>query len=253
MAAKIAQHEKKAADRFDQWADTYGNDRISPWFEHYQSIAMDELDLRPGKSFLDVGCGPGSAVRRAARVYEAAKSCGIDISPKMIDKAKKQSPKTNVIEFVHGSSEAIPYRDEEFDAVLCTCSFHHYQHPHQALKEMKRVLKKGGRMALLDPARDVSAAIWLQDRFRRYFEKSHVKYYTTKEMLDLMQESGFKPFKEIGTYKKIMDHKKAFTGLMLVACAKAKMALISIYHEMEQHFHDIVEHLVAGQLHFLVL
>ena len=75
-------------------------------------------------------------------------------------------------------------------------------------------------LALLDPARDVSLAIWLQDRFRRYFEESHVKYYTTKEMMGLVIEAGLKPVKSITTYKRFWDHKKIFTGLLLVECEK---------------------------------
>ncbi|NEN97530.1 MAG: hypothetical protein F6K50_18970, partial [Moorea sp. SIO3I7] len=69
-------------------------------------------------------------------------------------------------------------------------------------------------------ARDVSFPIWLQDRGRRYFEKSHVKYYTTKEMKALVAEAELQLVGEITTVNKFMDHNKVFTGLMLLECRK---------------------------------
>ncbi len=220
MTAILDQHTKNAADRFDHWADNYGEDRISPWFRYYQSIAMADLDITPKKTFLDVGCGHGWAVRRARKIYGAGKSVGIDISAKMIEKAKSRTPEGEGFQFLLAGADSIPCPGDEFDAILCTCSFHHYQKPVKVLSEMRRVLRKGGRLALLDPARDVSLAIWFQDRFRRYLEESHVTYYTTKEIMELIIKTGFKPVKRITTYKRFWDHKKIFTGLFLAECEK---------------------------------
>ncbi len=215
-------HSQQAANRFDQWADSYSEDRISSWFTFYQSMAMSKLNLTEGHGFLDVGCGTGWAVRKAAKQLKFGKSCGIDISSKMIENALAQTPNTENqnIEFQVANSEAIPYPDESFSSIICTFSIHHYQNPVRALLEMKRVLKQDGSIVILDSARDVSFAIWLQDRGRRYFEESHVKYYTTKEMEALVTEAQLKIFGDITTINKFMDHNKVFTGLMLLECRK---------------------------------
>jgi ubiquinone/menaquinone biosynthesis C-methylase UbiE len=213
-------HSERAAARFDDWSKTYGEDRISSWFRFYQTLAISKLDLAQRSSFLDVGCGTGWAVREAAKQLKLGKACGIDISPKMIAKAVAQTPSSGNIELRIASSEAIPYPDESFSAVLCTCSFHHYQNPISSLIEIRRVMKRDGKLALLDSARNVSLAIWLQDRWRRYFERSHVRYYTTMEMSFLLEKARFKLCGEITTIKRFLDHKKTFTGLMLVECVK---------------------------------
>lgn len=215
-------HSQQAANRFDQWADSYSEDRISSWFTFYQSMAMSKLNLTEGQGFLDVGCGTGWAVRKAAKQLKFGKSCGIDISSKMIENALAQTPnaENQNIEFQVANSEAIPYPHESFSSIICTFSIHHYQNPVRALSEMKRVLKQDGSIVILDSARDVSFAIWLQDRGRRYFEESHVKYYTTKEMEALVTEAQLKIHGEITTINKFMDHNKVFTGLMLLECRK---------------------------------
>lgn len=215
-------HSQQAAARFDEWANSYSEDRISSWFTFYQSMAMSKLKLPERDSFLDVGCGTGWAVREAAKQLKSGKSCGIDISPKMIDNALAQTPngQNKTIEFQVANSEEIPYQDQSFSSIICTFSIHHYQNPVRALSEMKRVLKDDGSIVILDSARDVSFPIWLQDRGRRYFEKSHVKYYTTKEMKALVAEAELQLVGEITTVNKFMDHNKVFTGLMLLECSK---------------------------------
>ncbi len=213
-------HSKLAAGRFDQWADSYSNGRISSWFRFYQLMGMSKLEISEENAFLDVGCGTGWAVRRAATQYKAVKACGIDISPKMIDQAVAETTNADNIEFRVANSEAIPYPDESFSSILCSFSIHHYQNPVRALLEMKRVLNQNGSIVIIDSARDVSFPIWLQDRGRRYFEKSHVKYYTTKEMRVLIEQAKLRIDGEIMTIKKFRDHNKMFTGLMLLKCTK---------------------------------
>ncbi|WP_424097882.1 class I SAM-dependent methyltransferase [Moorena producens] len=215
-------HSQQAAARFDEWANSYSEDRISSWFTFYQSMAMSKLKLPERDSFLDVGCGTGWAVREAAKQLKSGKACGIDISPKMIENALAQTRNglNQTIEFQVANSEEIPYKDQSFSSIICTFSIHHYQNPVRALSEMKRVLKDDGSIVILDSARDVSFPIWLQDRGRRYFEKSHVKYYTTKEMKALVAEAELQLVGEITTVNKVMDHNKVFTGLMLLECSK---------------------------------
>ena len=215
-------HSQQAAERFDQWATTYGDDRISSWFSHYQDLALNRLPLEREAGFLEVGCGTGWAVRRAASRLASGPACGIDISPKMIERAGEKTAAADraKIEFHVANAESIPYADQSFGSILCSFSIHHYEDPVRALSEMKRVLRPGGSIAIMDSARDISLAIWLQDRWRRYGEKSHVQYYTVAEMADLIRRAGLTVQGDVYTCKKFMDRKKTFTGLMLYVCGK---------------------------------
>jgi len=217
----MTRHDRDAADRFDRWAATYGEDRIASWFAFYQDLALSKLRLAEDGWLLDVGCGPGGAVQRAARSVARGRACGIDVSPKMIEKARDLSAGMANVEFRLASSESIPYPDAAFDAVVCTCSFHHYGRPAEALADIHRVMKPGATFVILDSARDVSLPIWLQDRFRRYFEQSHVTYYTTGEMRGLLSSAGFRIVGDFQTFRRYMHLGKVFTGLMLAECRKS--------------------------------
>jgi len=214
------EHTRKAAARFDAWADTYGQDRIAGWFTFYQAFALERLNLSPNGNFLDVGCGPGWAVRKAREQILRGKVCGIDISPKMIDKAKAQAQTASNVEFHVAPVHEIPYPDGFFRSVLCTLSFHHYHDPLNALLEIKRIMEPDGKIVLLDSARDVSLPIWIQDRWRRYLERSHVKYYTTRELKTLIERAGLHLVGKIVTIQRFMFHGKVFTGLMVAECKK---------------------------------
>ncbi|OFX13830.1 MAG: hypothetical protein A2Z18_02405 [Armatimonadetes bacterium RBG_16_58_9] len=211
---------EQAAARFDDWAATYDEDRISPWFHFYQTMALARLNLEKAPGFLEVGCGTGWAVREAARRVKNGPCSGIDISPKMIARAKLLSSDNPRIEYRVANAESIPYPDEAINSILCTNSFHHYAKPLQALCEIRRVMRKGGTFVLLDSARDVFFPMWLQDRWRRYFERSHVRYYTTREIRSLLMAAELNILGEILTIRKFMDHGKVFTGLMLVVCGR---------------------------------
>jgi len=214
------EHARKSASRFDAWASTYDDHRLTTWFRFYQALALSKLNISEGSGFLDVGCGTGWAVREAAKHLRSGKACGIDISPKMIDKAISQTQVMVNIEFRVANSEFIPYPNESISSVLCTFSFHHYQNPLIALSEMRRVMRKTGKLVILDSARDVSSAIWLQDRWRRYFERSHVKYYTTNELKILVEQAHLRPIGNVTTLKRFKFRKKLITGLMLIECTK---------------------------------
>ena len=213
-------HIQKATARFDSWAKTYGEDRISSWLKHYQCLALSRLNIGERTSFLDIGCGTGWAVREVAKRVSAGKVCGVDISPKMLEKAMAQNNRIRNVQFQIADAEALPYPNQSFSSVLCTCSFHHYKSPLRALSEMRRVMKKDGKLVIVDSARDISLAIWLQDRWRRYFEKSHIQYYTTSEMKSLILTAGLKLDQDVFKIKNFLDHRKVFTGLMLIECTK---------------------------------
>ena len=151
----------------------------------------------------------------------AGYACGIDISPKMIEKAKALHLGVENLDFRVADSGSIPFDDASFDRVLCTFSFHHYADPTKALAEIRRVMKPGARFVLIDSARDISLAIWLQDRGRRYLERSHVRYYSVSEMKSLLDKAQMPLLEEISTVKRFADHGKVFTGLMIARCMKS--------------------------------
>src|SRR5262249_40262027 len=164
-------------------AKSYESDRRSRFIAAPQQDALRALALGPDDRFLDVGCGTGAAVREAAAVAEHA--VGVDLSPRMIERAKVLAADLPRAEFSVGDSEHLPFPDECFTALLCTSSFHHYPEPQRALAEMGRVLAPGGRLALADGIADRVTAR-AADRLLRLLDSTHVRLYRTEELLAML-------------------------------------------------------------------
>jgi ubiquinone/menaquinone biosynthesis C-methylase UbiE len=99
---------------------------------------------------LDVACGPGALVLAlAARVRFAR---GIDLTEEMVRRARHLQLERNILNaaFDRGEAEQLPYPDAVFDLVTCQCSLHHMPKPAVALREMVRVMKPEGRLAVID-------------------------------------------------------------------------------------------------------
>jgi ubiquinone/menaquinone biosynthesis C-methylase UbiE len=116
---------------------------------------------------------------------------GVDLSPKMIEKAKSNFSGKDNFHFLQANSESIPLDDNFFDVMICTNSFHHYLNPDKALKEMYRLLKKGGKLFILDPLGD-SWLVKFWDRIIKWVEPEHVKIYSTQEFQQLFEQAGLK-------------------------------------------------------------
>ena len=177
--------------KFDKWSGSYDSGRMTQWFTDGQARTIEAFGLKQDSTLLDVGCGTGWAVRQTAELVPDGKACGIDISPGMISRATEQAEGVANVEFKLADAESIPYRDETFDAVMCTNSFHHYSSPVMALREMRRVLKAGGQLMIRDPDRGACLWVRLWDTFNRAFEKGHVRYYTLREAQQTLEEAGF--------------------------------------------------------------
>ncbi len=209
--------DSKNRSFFDRWSRTYDQGRISGWFQYTQELTIGFLKLKPGSWVLDVGCGTGQAVLRLASLVPEGKACGIDISAGMIQQAKANAPDTlqNKMEFVQASSDSIPYPDGQFDHLICTNSFHHYPDPIKALKEMQRVLKPGGQMVIFENALELSWYTWLWDKLLRFFEKGHVRYYTSSELGEMIKKAGFVQAKLEVLRNEFLKHGKLFASLQV--------------------------------------
>jgi ubiquinone/menaquinone biosynthesis C-methylase UbiE len=110
--------------------------------------------LTPGERVLDVGCGAGSlAIALKASVGPAGAVDGIDASPEMIAVARRNASRSGAtVNFQEGLMEAIPFPDGTFDVIVSQLAIHHLPDDLRpaAFKEMRRVLKPGGRCLIVD-------------------------------------------------------------------------------------------------------
>lgn len=107
-------------------------------------------------SILEVAPGPGHLSIELARrgSYDIT---GLDISKSFVQIAGENAQKASVnVDFQHGNASAMPFSDDTFDIVVCRAAFKNFSQPVEAVNEMFRVLKPGGRAMILDLVKDVS-------------------------------------------------------------------------------------------------
>lgn len=123
---------------------------------------VDLAGVQPGQVVLDVGCGTGSLTMAAqARVGEQGQVYGVDASPQMIEVARRKAERAGKhIDFRVEAVEKMSFPDGYFDAVLSSLMMHHLPGDLklQALVEIRRVLKPGGRVLVVDFHRPTALA-----------------------------------------------------------------------------------------------
>lgn len=106
------------------------------------------VPLKATDRVLDVGCGPGAAVRTAAAI--ASHATGVDASPKMIEIARRRSAGVENVTLEEASAEDLPFADASFTVVWTIQSWHHWNDSRAGLREAARVLTSGGHLYVIE-------------------------------------------------------------------------------------------------------
>jgi SAM-dependent methyltransferase len=113
-----------------------------------------DLPLRPGDRVLDLACGEGVyAAWLAERVAPGGSVNGVDISSAFLALAQQRaaaSPHADLLAFQSGSIDALPFNDDTFDLVWCAQSMYSLPDPVAALRELRRVTRPGGTVAIFE-------------------------------------------------------------------------------------------------------
>ena len=123
-----------------------------PGVAEWKAAILDALRLRPEMKALDIGCGVGSdAFDLAASVGPTGHVTGVDFSESLVDEATRRAASRNLpVTFEVGDAQNLRFPDQTFDAVRTERMLMHVPDAEKALSEMARVLRRGGRMAVLD-------------------------------------------------------------------------------------------------------
>lgn len=170
---------------FNKWSKSYDAFIFSWWMEHLQDEVLEELPNDFNGKILDVGCATGSLLARL-RKRTRGKLYGADISPEMIKKAKLKLQGLPNIKLSLADAESLPYKSNSFDYVVSTLIIHHLPKPLQAIREMCRVLRKNGRLIVIDSNFFLSVTNY----FGKLIEPGFVKMYSKKEFKQLVEMAG---------------------------------------------------------------
>jgi ubiquinone/menaquinone biosynthesis C-methylase UbiE len=162
------------ADHSDRY--THGHHesvlRSHKWRTAENSAAFLLPHLRDGMSLLDVGCGPGTITADLAGRIPAGTVVGVDLPSDVIGAAQRDLGSAN-LRFEVGDVYALAFDDESFDLVFAHQVLQHLGDPVAALREMRRVLRAGGQVAVRDS--DYGAFVWspADPRLSRWMQLYH--------------------------------------------------------------------------------
>nr|MDQ4040475.1 class I SAM-dependent methyltransferase [Actinomycetota bacterium] len=180
LGATLARMATGAAEPRQPFLPALRFRRLTPYFDHVVRLTMrertfkrrllDGLALQPGERVLDVGAGTATLAVELKRRCPGATVVGLDADPDVLAIARAKASQAGCeLELVEGLSDALPFPDESFDAVVSTLFFHHLdgEAKRATLREVRRVLRPGGRMHVGDftrPADPLQAALNLPVR-----------------------------------------------------------------------------------------
>ncbi len=179
----------KAHAEFSEWADSYDRDWLKHFlFEPAHAMLLKELGRLPRGRSLDIGCGTGElATRLAQRGWQAT---ALDLCESMLRCAKRKTSDELRVDLAAGDSEHLPFPDGAFDVITCANCFHHFPHQQNVLHEMRRALKPGGRLFIVDGWRDRVVGWVLYDLIITHVEGGDVKHRSAEDMRSLFDVAG---------------------------------------------------------------
>ena len=115
-------------------------------FAEWADRVLMAAAIVPGERVLDVACGTGALTRAvAARLGSSGSVIGLDVNDGMLAVARRKAPG---LDWRQGRAEALPFEGESFDAVVSQFGLMFFEDRRAALREMVRVLRRGGRLAV---------------------------------------------------------------------------------------------------------
>jgi SAM-dependent methyltransferase len=164
------------------------------------TVDYNLLRLKEGERVLDVGCGEGRHSSQACKETKCT-VCALDIDPEnvartnyllhLMEQAGESRASWSVF---RGDALQLPFKDTYFDKVICSEVLEHVSDDQQAIRELTRVLKDDGTLAISVPTYFSEAIYWKISPEYRNQPGGHVRKYRLRELINLLQRNGLHVF-----------------------------------------------------------
>src|SRR5213082_183435 len=179
----LRKRQDKAREYFDELAGKFGRSYVPG--RSWQALAHTLISLLPPLTVADLGAGEGTLSQLLAK--NARKVIAIDSSPKMVEFGSKLAKKHGFknLEYRLGDIEDPPIAKNSVDLAILSQALHHAIHPQRAIAAAHQILKRGGRLVILD---------LLSHRFERARElyADHWLGFSEVELHQFLEKSGFR-------------------------------------------------------------
>lgn len=143
------QQKNLVREHFTRNAQVFGDYAVASRVAEAELLAR-MVKAGPNDLAVDLACGPGTLALRFARHVRWI--CGLDLTPAILDRARRSAAAEGLsnLEFAIGDAQALPFADGSLDIAVTSYSLHHFPDPARTIGEMARVVRRGGRVGILD-------------------------------------------------------------------------------------------------------
>jgi SAM-dependent methyltransferase len=143
------------------------------------------LNLQPGASYLDVGCGTGNYT--VALQNLGARMNGVELTSTMLAKARLKSDR---VRWIQGNADALPFRNRRFDGAIATVTIHHWKSLRPGFDEVFRVMR-AGRFVLFTGDHAQMNGYWLREYFPQAIAASLKQMPAAEYVMEQLRQVGF--------------------------------------------------------------
>jgi ubiquinone/menaquinone biosynthesis C-methylase UbiE len=223
--SRFLPERSRVREEFDAEAGTYESGRMAPWYKAQGRMVLEALDDVEGP-VVDIGCGTGWFLRRLARTHPGIHGIGLDLSGAMVERARELTEMEGVqgLRFRQGDWEdpdvvrqiqELLHRPAE--VVTCISAFHYFHDPAGALGRMRELLAPGGRVLVMERAKDASFLTAAWGLLHQSVLRDGVRFYRSEELKRLMTQAGFVEVRTLREIRKRFWKGKIYTSLTLLS------------------------------------
>ncbi|HNY49829.1 MAG TPA: class I SAM-dependent methyltransferase [Smithella sp.] len=163
------------------------------------TVEINKLNLKPGDVVLDAGCGLGRHLRHLARIPDL-KIYGIDKNTwalRETSKSLETQPDALTKDYLVSIADInkLPFADASFDCVICSEVLEHIPDHQNAIRELDRILKPNGTLAVSVPRYFAERICWLISHAYHNEEGGHIRIYRKKQLYQMLTGQGFRCWK----------------------------------------------------------
>lgn len=230
LLGEIGEEQVKEREEEDKLSKDYIEQREQFLYsrlvnKRWNETILDLIDSKP-KNILELGCGTGILLRDLKEKFKSSKVFAFDLSYEMAKYANTKNRGNVVVADV----EAMPFRDNSFDLIIARGVLHHVPSLGKALKEIRRVLRKGGVFVLSEP-----------NNFNPFFRLYRIigrkhRAYTPGKMRRTLESKGFKLENE--TYFGFFTFPYAFPDLSSMGKKKENISWLNFLTGMDKRMEN---------------
>jgi ubiquinone/menaquinone biosynthesis C-methylase UbiE len=194
-ATKLSDEELKAhvRERFTKTAEVFGQYAVTNRVTEAETLAR-MVGANENDRGVDLASGPGTLALRFARHVRWI--CALDLTPAILERARQTAAHDGLLEkisFTLGDAQAVPLADGSLDFAVTSYSLHHISDPGRVIAEMSRVVKKGGRVGVIDIEAPENPEIRaLNHRIEFIRDDSHARSLTQGEFETMFAAAGLR-------------------------------------------------------------